>query len=388
MANIWSDTFLSEDHIMIAEAARDIAQKEIAPQAATTDKEHRFPREIVSKLSELGFMGISVPTDWDGAGMDTLAYTAAMEEVSVACASTGVIMSVNNSLVCEPILKFGNEQQKEKYLKPLARGEKLGCFALSEPDSGSDAAAMTTKAVKKDGKWILNGVKNWITNGLEADVAIVFALTEPEKKHKGISAFIVENTFKGYQAAKPEDKLGIRGSSTTQILLDDCEVPEENLIGEVNSGFKVAMATLDCGRIGIACQAVGIARASLENALAYSNERKAFGKPINQLGAIQIHLADMSTKIDAARLLIREAALMKDQGKPYGRQSAQAKLYASEVAMEVTTRGIQVLGGFGYTTEYPQERFFRDAKITEIYEGTSEIQRLVISRYLVKELES
>jgi len=385
MSTIWSNTLLSEDHIMVAEGARDFSNKEIKPIAAEIDKQHRYPKEIIKSMAEMGLMGIAVPEEFGGAGMDCLAYTAALEEISVACASCSVIMSVNNSLVCDPIQKFGTDEQKKKYLPSLADGEKLGCFALSEPDSGSDAAAMTTKAVKKGNKWILNGVKNWITNGKEADVAIIFALTNPELKHKGISAFIVDSSATGYTAAKPEDKLGIRGSSTTQILLDNCEIPEENLLGELNGGFKVAMVTLDGGRIGVATQALGIARASMETSIAYSLERKAFGKPIANLGAIQDHLAHMSTKIDAARLLIREAALLKDQGKNYSRQSAQAKWFASEIAMEIATKGIQVLGGFGYTSEYPQERHFRDAKITEIYEGTSEIQKIVIARSLVKE---
>ena len=387
-AAIWSDIFLSDDHKALAQMARDFARKEILPYAAKIDEEHRFPKEIVQKMSELGFMGIMVPPEWGGAGLDALAYTAVLEEISVACASTSVVMSVNNSLACAPLLKFGTDAQKEEFLKPLAQGKKLGCYCLSEPGSGSDAAAMKTRAVKIGSNWVLNGVKNFITNGREADVAIVYAITDPAKKHKGIVAFVVDAKSKGYSIGKVENKLGITGSSTTQIILENVEVPESCLIGKEEEGFKVAMATLDGGRIGIACQAVGIARACVEEALKYSLEREAFGKPIADLGAIQIHLADMASKTDAARLLVRAAASRKDQGLPHSREAAQAKLFASETAMEVATRGIQVLGGYGYTKDYPMERHFRDAKITEIYEGTSEIQRIVIARNLVKEIQS
>ncbi len=383
---IWSDTFLSEEHLALAQMARDFSRKEVAPVAEKIDREHKFPREIITQLGELGFMGIMIPEKWGGAGLDTLAYVTAMEEIGVSCASTSVIMSVNNSLVCAPIYKFGNDDQKEKYLKQLAPAKKLGCYCLSEPGSGSDASAMKTKAVLKNGKWVLNGVKNFITNGKEAEVAVVFAITDPAAGHRGITCFIVESKQKGYSIGKVEDKLGIAGSSTTQIVLENVEVDESNVLGKVGEGFKVAMSTLDGGRIGIACQAVGIARASLEEAVVYATQREAFGKTIADLGAIQIHLADMSTKTDAARLLMRAAALQKDQGKDFSRAAAEAKLFASETAMEVSTRGIQVLGGYGYTKDYPMERHFRDAKITEIYEGTSEIQRIVIARSLVKSI--
>jgi butyryl-CoA dehydrogenase len=383
---LWSDVFLSDDHKLLAEMARDFARREIEPLAEKIDREHLFPREILRQMGTLGFMGMMVPVEWGGAGLDTLSYVTVLEEISVACASTSVVMSVNNSLACAPLVKFGTAEQKERFLKPMASGEKLGCYCLSEPGSGSDAAAMKTRAVKKGDKWILNGVKNFITNGREADFAIVYAIVDPDKKHKGIGAFVVDAKSKGYSVGKVEDKLGICGSSTTQIVLENVEVPESCLLGSENDGFKVAMSTLDGGRIGIACQAVGIARSALEEATAYSLEREAFGKPIADLGAIQIHLADMATKTDAARLLMRAAASLKDADKPFGKQAAQAKLFASETCMEVSTRGIQVLGGYGYTKDYAMERHFRDAKITEIYEGTSEIQRIVIARSLVKEL--
>lgn len=383
---LWSDVFLNDDHKLMAQTARDFARKEIEPLAEKIDREHLFPKEIIKQMSSLGFMGIMAPVEFGGAGMDTLSYVSVLEEISVACASTSVVMSVNNSLVCAPLAKFGSKEQKEKYLHALATGQQLGCYCLSEPGSGSDAAAMKTRAVKKGNKWILNGVKNFITNGREADVAIVYAIIDPSKGHRGIACFIVESSWAGYSVGKVEEKLGIHGSSTTQIMLENVEVPEENMLGGEDEGFKVAMATLDGGRIGIACQALGIARSALEEATAYSLEREAFGKPIANLGAIQIHLADMSTQTDASRLLMRAAAVKKDGGLPYSKEAAQAKLFASEAAMEVTTRGIQVLGGYGYTMDYPMERHFRDAKITEIYEGTSEIQRIVIARNLTKEL--
>jgi alkylation response protein AidB-like acyl-CoA dehydrogenase len=386
--SLWSDVFLNEDHKVLALAARDFVRRELEPVAEKIDREHLFPKEIVRQMAQMGFMGIMAPPDFGGSGLDCMSYITVLEEIAVGCASTAVIMSVNNSLVCAPLEKFGTREQKEKYLKPLALGEKLGCYCLSEPGSGSDAAAMKTRAVKKGNRWILNGVKNFITNGREADVAIVYATVDPEKKHKGIVCFIVEKTMKGYSVGKVEEKLGIHGSSTTQIILENVEVPEENMLGAEGEGFKVAMSTLDGGRIGIACQAVGIARAALESATAYALEREAFGKPISELGAIQIHLADMATQTDAARLLMRAAAAKKDLGLPHGREASEAKLFASEAAMQVTTRGVQVLGGYGYTKDYPLERHFRDAKITEIYEGTSEIQRIVIARNLVKELST
>jgi len=383
---LWSDVFLSPDQKALAEAARDFAQREIAPHAARIDEKHEFPREIIRQMAQMGFMGIMVPAEYNGAGLDAMTYTAVLEEISVACASTSVVMSVNNSLACHPIYAFGNADQKERFLKPLAAGEILGCYCLSEPGSGSDAAAMKTRAVKKGKTWVLNGVKNFITNGKEAEVAVVFAIVDPAKGAKGIAAFLVESSRKGYSVGKLENKLGINGSSTAQIILDNVEVPEENLLGTEEQGFKIAMNTLDGGRIGIAAQAVGIARSALEEAVRYSLDREAFGRPIAELGAIQEHISRMSTRTDAARLLMRAAAAKKDAQQPFSREAATAKLAASEAAMDVATRGIQVLGGYGYTKDYPMERHFRDAKITEIYEGTSEIQRIVIARALTKEI--
>ena len=376
---------LSEQQQMIRDAARDFARTEVAPGAAARDAEGKFPAEIVKKMGELGFMGIFVPEQWGGAGMDVMSYILALEEISVACASTGVIMSVNNSLYSDPVLRYGTDEQKKKFLTPFAKGEKLGAFSLSEPNSGSDSAAMNTQAKKVGSTWVLNGTKYWVTNGNEADCTIIFAQTDKEKRHKGITAFLVERTTPGYRIGKLEHKLGITGSSTAEILLEDCAVPEANVLGGLGEGFKVAMSTLDGGRIGIAAQALGIGRASLEASLSYSKVRTAFGKPIHDLQAIQFMLADMATRMDAARLLTWRAAALKDAGGKYTKEAAMAKLFASEAAMWVATKGIQAHGGYGYTKEFPVERFFRDAKITEIYEGTSEIQRLVIASNLIKE---
>src|SRR5690606_26997235 len=311
-------------------------------------------------------------------------YALAMEEVSRACASTGVIMSVNNSLVCDPLLRFGTAEQKRRYLQPLASGKKLGCFALSEPEAGSDAAAQRTEARPDGGDWLVTGVKNWITNGPVADVCILFAMNDRARGHKGITAFILEMDSAGVRCGPPDDKLGIRGSKSCQIFLDEVRIPQDRVLGEVGQGFKVAMSTLDGGRIGIAAQALGIARAALEDALDYARQRKTFGKPIAEHQAIQWKLADMATEIDAARLLTWRAAHLKDRGQPYGKAAAMAKLYASDVANRAAREAIQIFGGNGYVTEFPVERHFRDAKITEIYEGTSEIQRLVIANHLLK----
>lgn len=386
-STLWSDAFLTPDHLTIAETLRDFVARELHPIAAKIDREHLYPKAIIGQLAQMGFMGMMTATEYGGAGLDTLAYTVALEEIGVACASTCVIMSVNNSLVCHPLDKYGTHEQKERFLSPLAMGQMLGCYCLSEPGNGSDAAALKTRAVKKGNKWILNGVKNWITNGREADVAIVYAVIDEAKKHKGIGAFIVERSAKGYSVGKVEDKLGILGTSTTQIILENVEIPEDQLLGTEEDGFKIAMNTLDGGRIGIAAQAVGIGRAALEEATEYALEREAFGKPIAKLGAIQHHLSEMSVRTSASRLLMRAAAMKKDAGQPYSKEAAEAKLFASESAMDTATRGIQVLGGYGYTKEYPLERHFRDAKITEIYEGTSEIQRLVIASSCCKEAQ-
>jgi len=327
-----------------------------------------------------------VPVEYGGAGLDTISYVLALEEISKGCASTGVIMSVNNSLVSSPILKFGTLAQKKVFLTPIAKGEKIGCFCLSEPESGSDAAALRTTA-KKDGKyWVLNGTKNFITNGAQADIALIFATVDREKKHKGITAFLVEREREGYAVGKIEKKLGIRGSSTTQIILDGVKVTDENLLGEIGGGFKIAMNTLDGGRIGIAAQAIGIARAGFEKAVKYSKERTAFGEAISNFELVQGMIADMGTYIEAAHLLTMKAAFLKDKNRKYTREAAQAKLFASETAMMVTTKAIQIFGGYGYIKDNDVERHFRDAKITEIYEGTSEIQRIVIANNYLNEI--
>jgi len=381
------DFTLTEEQQLVAKTARDFARGEVQPRAAEIDREHRHPAELVARMAELGLLGVAVPEEWGGAGMDNVAYVLAMEEISRACASTGVIMSVNNSLVCDPILRFGSDAQKREFLVPLASGRLLGCFALSEPEAGSDAAAQRTVARRDGDGWIIQGTKNWITNGPVADVMVLMCMTRPEAGHKGISAFIVPMKTPGVRCGKPDDKLGIRGSKSCQIFLDDARLPGDALLGEEGQGFKVAMSTLDGGRIGIAAQALGIARACLEDSLEYAAQRKTFGKPIIGHQAIQWKLADMATELDAARLLTLRAAWMKDRKQPYGKQSAMAKLYASDVANRAAREAIQIFGGNGYVTEFPVERHFRDAKITEIYEGTSEIQRLVIANHLSKEIE-
>lgn len=374
------DFNLNEQHQMIADMARSFAEKEIAPVAAELDQKCEFPTRHLKKMAELGLMGMMIPEEWGGAGLDTVSYVVALEEISAACASTAVTMSVNNSLYCGPILKYGTDGQKKKYLIPFAKGEKLGAYCLSEPGTGSDAANQQTTAVRKGDKYILNGTKNFITNGPNADAMIVFAMTDKVKKHKGISAFIVEKGFSGFSIGKLEKKLGIRSSSTCSIILEDCEVPAENILVGEGEGFAIAMNTLDYGRIGIATQALGISRAALEASVKYAKERCAFGRAIAGFQAIQWMIADMATQIDASRLLIHRAAFLKDCGKPCTKEAAQAKLFASETSNFVTNSAVQIHGGYGYCQDYPVERFLRDARITEIYEGTSEIQRLVISR--------
>lgn len=375
---------LTEDQRLVQKTAREFAQAEVLPRAAEIDREHRHPAELVKRMAELGLLGIAVPESWGGAGMDHVAYVLAMEEVSRACASTGVIMSVNNSLVCDPIHRFGTDAQRQRWLVPLASGTLLGCFALSEPEAGSDAAAQRTTAVPDGDTWVINGTKNWITNGPVADVCVLFTMNDKAAGHRGITAFILPMDAKGVRVGTPDDKLGIRGSKSSQIFLDDVRLPADAVLGEVGGGFKVAMSTLDGGRIGIAAQAVGIARACLEDALAYAQQRKTFGKAIAQHQAIAFKLADMATELDAARLLTLRAAWLKDQKAAYGKEAAMAKLYASDVANRAAREAIQIFGGNGYVTEFPVERHFRDAKITEIYEGTSEIQRLVIANHLQK----
>lgn len=375
---------LNEEHKYIQQTARDFAQNEIAPSSVERDINAEFPADIVKKLGELGFMGMMVSPEWGGSGLDTISYVIAMEEISKVDASVGVIMSVNNSLVCFGIEKYGNDFQKEKYLKPLASGEKLGAFCLSEPEAGSDATEQKTTADFDGDYYVLNGMKNWITNGTKADYYLIQAMTDKSKGYKGISTFIVEKTFKGFEVGKKEDKLGIRSSDTCSIGLNNVRVPKENLLGEPGMGFKIAMDTLNGGRIGIAAQALGIAQASLEAAAKYSIERKAFDAPISNLQAIQFKLAEMATNIEAARLLIWKAASLKDEKQKYIKEAAQAKLFASKVAVQSALEAIQIHGGYGYVREYLVERFLRDAKITEIYEGTSEIQKIVIAREVLK----
>ncbi|MEZ4404544.1 MAG: acyl-CoA dehydrogenase [Kofleriaceae bacterium] len=375
---------LTEEQLAVQKTARDFATAEVAPKAAEIDREHRHPAELVARMAELGFLGIAVPEAWGGSGFDNVSYVLAMEEISRACASTGVIMSVNNSLVCDPIYRFGTDAQRRRWLTPLASGKLLGCFALSEPEAGSDAAAQRTTATPDGDGWVISGVKNWITNGPVADVCVLFTMNDRAAGHKGITAFILPMDTPGVRCGPPDDKLGIRGSKSCQIFLDEVRLPADHLLGEVGGGFKVAMSTLDGGRIGIAAQALGIARASLEDSLGYAQTRKTFGKPIGQHQAIQWKLADMATELDAARLLTLRAAYLKDAKASYGKEAAMAKLMASDVANKAARDAIQIFGGNGYVTEYPVERHFRDAKITEIYEGTSEIQRLVIAGYLAK----
>jgi butyryl-CoA dehydrogenase len=373
----------TEQQRLFQETARHFADKEIAPIAVQVDERGQFPGETVHKLGELGFMGIAVPGEYGGAGADTGCYVVALEEISRACASHGVIMSVNNSLYCDPLLRFGTEEQKRRFLPPVAGGKSMGCFCLSEPGAGSDAAAQQTTARRDGESYILNGTKNFITNGAEAEYAIVFATANKALKHKGICAFVVERNTQGFAVARIEKKLGIRGSSCAQILLEHCRVPAENLLGQEGEGFKIALATLDGGRIGIAAQAVGVARAALEASLAYAKQRVQFDKPIAANQAIQFMLADMATEIDAARLLTFNAAMLKDQGLRHTKESSMAKLYASEMAMRSGIKGVQIFGGYGYMMDYPAQRYMRDAKITEIYEGTSEVQRMVIANALL-----
>lgn len=372
---------LTENQRMIRDMAADFAAKKVAPGAAERDANETFPADIVKEMGSLGLLGMNVPEQYGGAGMDMVSYVLAMEEISAACASTGVIMSVNNSLVCWPLEEYGTEEQKQKWLAPLARGEKLGAYCLSEPDAGTDAANQMTTA-KRDGDfWVLNGMKNFITNGATADTLIVFAQTDPELRHKGIYAFIVDAKTEGFSIIAKEKKLGIRASDTAQLAFDNVRIPADQQLGPDGKGFKVAMTTLDGGRIGIASQALGIAKAALEASVEYAKQREQFGRPIAKFQAIQWKISEMSTRYEAARLLTLRAAAMKDAGENYGKESAMAKLYASEAANYIADEAIQIHGGNGYSKEFPVERYFRDARITSIYEGTSEAQRLVISGY-------
>jgi alkylation response protein AidB-like acyl-CoA dehydrogenase len=375
---------LSEEHEMIRKMVRDFARQEVAPTAAERDEEERFDHDIFDKMAELGLTGIPWPEEYGGIGSDYLAYCIAVEELSRVDASIGVLLSAHTSLSGWPIYKYGSEKQKQTYLRALAQGEKIGAYGLTEPGSGSDAGAMRTTARLEGDHYILNGSKIFITNGGIADIYVVFALTDPANKQKGTSAFIIESGFPGFSVGKKEKKLGIRSSPTTEIIFSDCKVPRENLLGKEGEGFKIAMTTLDGGRNGIAAQAVGIAQGALDAAVDYAKERYQFGKPIVAQQGISFKLADMATGIEASRLLTYQAAWLETNGQPYGKASAMAKLLAGDTAMKVTTEAVQVFGGYGYTKDYPVERYMRDAKITQIYEGTQEIQRLVISRMVTK----
>ena len=374
---------LDDEQKMLREEVRRFAEEVVRPIAKQVDAEGMFPTETIAKAAEMGLTGVSVPEEYGGAGMDVLSYTLVIEEISRVCASTGVILSVNNSLVCDPILKFGNDEQKKRFLTPLAAGEKLGCFALTEPGAGSDAANLRTHAKRDGDDYILDGNKVFITNGTHADIALVFAMVDPSLKHKGISCFIVDKETPGYSHGHHEYKLGVNGSGTTELAFEGMRIPASQRLGNEGDGFKIAMATLDGGRIGIAAQAVGIAQGAFEEAVAYSKEREQFGKPISSFQAIQGYLADMSTELDAARLLTWKAAWTKANKKRFTLEAAQAKLFASEMAQHVTNKAIQIHGGYGYIREYNVERYFRDARITEIYEGTSEIQKMVIADWVL-----
>ena len=378
------DLTLTDEQSAILDMVKEFAAREVAPVAAQLDRDARFPKDLVARMAELGLMGIEVPEQYGGSGLDPMSYVLAMEEVSAACASTGVIMSVNNSLVCDPLVKFGTEAQKERWLSPLASGEKLGCFMLSEPEAGSDAAAQQTIATVDGDGFVISGTKNWITNGPQADTGILFTMTDRDAGSRGITAFVVDMHGKGVRRGQKDDKLGIRASHSCQVFFDEHRVSADQVLGQVGKGFKVAMSTLDCGRIGIAAQALGIARAAFTAAASYACDRRTFGKAIIEHQAIAFMLADMEVEIEAARMLTWRAAILKGQGVRHTKESAMAKLYASEVANRVAKDAIQVHGGNGYVTEYPVERHFRDAKITEIYEGTSEIQRLVIANHIIK----
>ena len=375
---------LTDDQKLLQKTVREFAESEVKPRAKELDETGQFPRDLFRKAAELGLTGVALPEAEGGSGFDHIAYSIVVEEISRCCASTGVILSVQNSLYCDPIHRFGTEQQKKKFLLPFARGEKIGCYALTEPQAGSNAAALQTRAVKKGDTYVINGTKAWITNGGTADAAIVYVNTDPAKGEKGITALVVEKGTPGFKVGKEEKKLGISATACSELIFSDCEVPLTNRIGNEGEGYKVALSTLDGGRIGIAAQATGIAQGAFEAALAYAKERMAFGHPISQFQAVQFMLADMSTELDAARLVTRKAAWKQDTGARFSMDAAIAKLFASEMATRVTHKAIQIHGGNGYSREYPVERNYRDARITEIYEGTSEIQRLVISSWVLR----
>ena len=370
---------LTKEQEFVRKMVRDFATNEVEPLAADIDQEHRFPTETVEKMAKYGMMGIPFPTEYGGAGGDHVSYAIAVEELSKACGSTGVILSAHTSLCCWPIFHWGNEDQKKKYLPDLLSGKKLGAFGLTEPNAGTDASGQQTRAEKVGDKWVLNGAKVFITNGGYADVYVIMAMTDKKKGNHGISSFIVEKNDPGFSIGKTEDKMGIHASSTTELIFQNCEIPEDRLLGDVGDGFKVAMSTLDGGRIGIAAQALGIAQGAFDVTVEYMQQRKQFGKKLSQMQALQFEMAALKTKIEAARLLVYKAADMKERGLQYGEAAAMAKLFAAETAMEVTTKCVQFHGGYGYTRDYPVERMMRDAKITEIYEGTSEVQKMVIA---------
>ena len=375
---------LTKEQEMVRKMVRDFAENEVKPLAAEVDETERFPMETVRKMQQYGMMGVFIPKEYGGSGGDEIAYAITVEELSRVCATTGVICSAHSSLACWPIWKYGTEEQKQKYLVPLASGQKIGAFGLTEPNAGTDAAGQQTKAVLEGDHWVLNGTKIFITNGGEADIYVVMAMTDKSKGTRGISSFIVEKGMPGFSIGKKENKMGIRGSATTELVFEDCIVPKENLLGEIGEGFKIAMSTLDGGRIGIAAQALGIAQGALDETVEYMKQREQFGRPLSKFQALRFEVADMETRIQAARLLVYNAAWKKMVGEPYGKAAAMAKLYAAETAMYVTTKAVQLHGGYGYTKDYPVERMMRDAKITEIYEGTSEVQRMVISSALFK----
>ena len=376
--------FYSEEHELVRNTARKFAEKHLKPGVIERDENAEFPSEQVTMMGELGFMGVMVPESWNGAGMDTISYTLIIEELSRVDASAGVIVSVNNSLVCQIFVNYGNDWQKETFLTKLASGEQLGAFSLSEPQSGSDASNMHTVAEKSGQYYVLNGAKNWVTSGINSDVVIVMALTDKSAGYNGISAFIVPKDLDGFSVGKKEDKLGIRGSDTCELYFDNCHVPIENLIDKEGQGFRIALATLDGGRIGIAAQALGIAQAALDKSVQYSKERKQFGKTIGSFGALQEKIAKMGTNVEASRLLIQKAAVLKDAHKPYTKAAAMAKSFASQTAMDASIDCVQIFGGYGYMQEYGVERLMRDAKITQIYEGTTEIQQMVIAREIME----
>lgn len=376
---------LTDEQVMIQTMVREFARDVILPTAAHRDRTKEFPDDNLKQMGELGFMGMMVPMKYDGSEADAVSYVLALTEIAYACASTAVVMSVQNSIVCESILRYGSEAQKEKFLKPLASGAKIGCFGLTEPQAGSDPVSQSMSAERDGDAYILNGTKRFITSGKHSALAIVTAKTDPQLRHKGISAFIVEKGTPGFSVGREEDKMGLRASDTTDLIFEDCRVPAENRLGEEGDGFRIAMSSLDGGRIGIAAQSVGVAQAALDAAVKYAQEREQFNQKISKFQGLRWTIADMATEIEAARQLMLSAAALKDQGKPYGSQASMAKLFASEMANRVTAKALQLHGGYGYTKEYPVERYLRDARVFTIYEGTSEIQRIVISNYIFKD---